>query len=51
MSAVQTSEDIHSFNATDLFRKAEDGHTHQAALPFSFSKAKVGLRFDVKLPK
>ena len=29
LSAVQISEDIHSFNATDLFRMAKDYHTHQ----------------------
>ena len=30
LNAGHTSEDIHSFNATDLFRMAKDGHTHQA---------------------
>ena len=29
LNAGQTSEDIHSFNATDLFRMAKDGHTNQ----------------------
>ena len=29
-SAGQTSEDIHSFNATDLCRMTKDGYTHQA---------------------
>ena len=27
LNAGQTSEDIHSFNATDLFHVAKDGHT------------------------
>ena len=40
LSAVQTSEDIHSFNATDLFRMAKDGHTHEA----------IQRKFNVKLP-
>ena len=30
LNAGQTSEDIHSFNATDLFPMAKDGLTHQA---------------------
>ena len=30
LSDVQTSEDIHSFNATDLFPMAKYGHNHQA---------------------
>ena len=30
LNAVQTSEDIHLFKATDLFRMVNDGHTHQA---------------------
>ena len=30
LSAAQTSEDIHSVNATDLVRIAKDGHTHEA---------------------
>ena len=29
LSAAQTSEDVHSINATDLVRIAKDGHTHQ----------------------
>ena len=30
LSTVETSEDVCSFNATDLFRMAKYGHTHQA---------------------
>ena len=30
LSTVQTSEDIHSFNVTDLFHVAKYGHTDQA---------------------
>ena len=30
LDAGQTSEDIHSLNATDLFRMAKDDHTYVA---------------------
>ena len=30
LCVVQTSEVIHSFDATDPFGMAKDGHTHQA---------------------